>query len=442
MRVPMPCSRVVWTERTNPYDELAYRCLPIEWTAPERLALASTLHGGPRLDTDACRVLELGCGDGANLLPMAHHRNRASFVGVDGAASQIALANERRALLNLKNARFIHADFRQAEHLLDGEFDVIIGHGIFSWVPDDARDVLLSLCRKALRPGGLLYLNYNTYPGWSLRGMVREFLLAQTAHGGDLRERALQAQQVAKQIAGSFGSAGQADASPYSRLLANEFLFVGEHDLSYVAHEFLSEINRAYWRSDFLALLRSHGFEFVADADFNYSSGRLPVHFALQLKNFDWVGRAVEDTADLLCNRQLHSPILTRGAHPSRPLGTCEFAEFSLASCLVPLPVREDRALWFQHPPTGYEVETRKTAMAVALSRLHPRWPRGLRVADLFNDVAAVMEDLLLLHRNGLLELRLAEPADPVADSRPLARLEAQLGGYATTRYHTRIAAA
>ena len=42
----------------NPYDELPYFAYPIEWTAPERLALASLLHGGPRLSLDSYRVLE------------------------------------------------------------------------------------------------------------------------------------------------------------------------------------------------------------------------------------------------------------------------------------------------------------------------------------------------------------------------------------------------
>jgi hypothetical protein len=51
----------------NPYDKLLDKSLPIEWTAPERLALASLLHGGPRPPLDTYRVLELGCGDGANL---------------------------------------------------------------------------------------------------------------------------------------------------------------------------------------------------------------------------------------------------------------------------------------------------------------------------------------------------------------------------------------
>ena len=68
----------------DPYDEVPYRSIPIRMDGTERLALASLLHGGPRPALDSYRVLELGCGNGANLLPLAFYRRHATFVGVDG----------------------------------------------------------------------------------------------------------------------------------------------------------------------------------------------------------------------------------------------------------------------------------------------------------------------------------------------------------------------
>ena len=121
---------------SNPYDELPYTSFPIEWTAPERLALASFLHGGPRTRLDEYRVLELGCGNGANLLPLAYYRRQATFVGVDGAQSQIEVAQARQAALELSNLEFIHTDFLTATDRLSGQFDFILAHGVFSWVPE------------------------------------------------------------------------------------------------------------------------------------------------------------------------------------------------------------------------------------------------------------------------------------------------------------------
>jgi hypothetical protein len=67
-------------------------------------------------------------------------------------------------------------------------------------VPDEVRDVFLELVADRLNPGGLLYLNYNTRPGWNIRGLVRDFLIAQTAEEPSLRARARQAQEVSARV--------------------------------------------------------------------------------------------------------------------------------------------------------------------------------------------------------------------------------------------------
>src|SRR5262245_52281055 len=420
------------TTPANPYDELPYNSFPIEWTAPERLALASLLHGGPRPPLDGYRVLELGCGNGANLLPLAYFRRHGTFVGIDGAASQIDVARGRQSALGLPNIEFIHADFLAADRQLSGQFDYIIAHGVFSWVPHDARDATLELCAGRLRPGGLLYLNYNTRPGWNVRGLVREFLLAQTASKTGLRARA----QLAVAVAHTMVAALTGVEHPYSQLLAREFQFVEEGDLTWVGHEFLSPDNHPYWRSEFLALVRRHRLEYVADADFNCPSGRVPADLVPRLDVEQITGRSIEDTADLLCYRQLHSPILTPGPWGRRPPERDEFGELLVASCLEPLPpAGGDAVAMFRHP-SGYEVEAKEEDIRGALTRLLPLWPRGLQAKTLFPDVMRMAEDLRLLHRHGLIELRCIEPANFETHQDALNRLEETWGGYITTPYH------
>jgi SAM-dependent methyltransferase len=422
---------------TNPYDELPYRSCPVEWTAPERLAVASLLHGGPRPPLGRYRVLEMGCGNGANLMPLAYYRRHAGFVGVDGALSQIAAAQARKSALGLSNVEFVHADFRTASQRLSGRFDYVIAHGIFSWVPKEVRDALLELFAERLLPGGLLYLNYNARPGWDVRGLVREFLLARTAGEGSLRSRA----QVAQEVAAKVASALAGVTHPYSQLLANEFRFVREGDVSWVGHEFLAADNHSYWRSEFLALAARHGLEYVADADFNYPSGRIPEELALRLDVEAITGGSIEDTVDLLCYRQLHSPILTPVPLRRDLPGLAEFGNLLVASCLEPFP-SGDRAgsAMFKHP-SGYEVEAKEDFMRTGLARLRPLWPRGLRVAEALADVRQVEEDLRLLHRNGLIELRCIEQGDFGVDGDALNNLEREWGGYMTTPYHQTLVA-
>ena len=94
----------------------------------------------------------------------------------------------------------------------------------------------------------------------------------------------------------------------------------------------------------------------------------------------------------------------------------------------------------FQHP-SGYTVEAKESVTQHALERLLACWPRGQRIGELFADVSYVMDDLLLLHRNGLIELRCVEAGDAPAESAVLRSWESSKAGYATTPYHTRIAA-
>lgn len=415
--------------RRSPYDTLPYESRPIEWTAPERLAIASLLHGGPRVDLRSYRYLELGCGNGANLIPLAYYRRHAQFVGVDSASTACQQAMARADALGLDNLKFIHADFGDAVRELDGEYDVILGHGVFSWVTDTVRDELLDVCERYLAPSGLLCLSYNTRPGWDVRGLLRDFLRTLTAEVQGLPARSELAQQVATRLASILAPVEH----PYSQLLASELGLIRDAHHSYVGHEYLAEHNRAYWRREFLQLLSERGFAHVADADFNYSSGRLPEGLESRVPELGLSSVSQQDALDLLCFRQFHCPVLTHSTWTSKPMQDAELASLYVASRM--LPSESGAKGRFRHP-SGYEVEAAEDPMCSALVHLHEVWPRGERVEALFSDLGVVREDLLLLQLNGLVELRSVEPADFGVEPGALHRLEAP-HGYHTTPHHT-----
>ena len=58
-----------------------------------------------------------------------------------------------------------------------GNFDYIIAHGVYSWIPEPVRDQLLKVCKDHLAPQGVAYISYNTYPGWHMMSMIREMML-------------------------------------------------------------------------------------------------------------------------------------------------------------------------------------------------------------------------------------------------------------------------
>ena len=76
------------------YDAVAYpsRCCP--QAHPDRLATLATLFGMAPAPVERCRVLELGCGDGRNLLALAFALPGSTFVGVDLAPSAVARAKD------------------------------------------------------------------------------------------------------------------------------------------------------------------------------------------------------------------------------------------------------------------------------------------------------------------------------------------------------------
>jgi len=317
------------------------------------------------------------------------------------------------------------------DDVLEGQFDFILLHGVISWVPDDVRDALLQVCGERLTDNGLVYLNYNTRPGWNVRGLVREYLLGRVDQNLLLPEQGRLAQQVAAQMADALAL----DAHPYSQLLANEFRFVCDNHVSYVAHEFLAPCNTAYWRSEFMALAVQFGLYHVADADFSYASGRIDPALPARLQQDGLVSRSLEDTVDLVSYRQLHTPLLAK--LPPVPDRAPDIQDLHLASCLQ-LSDRSQAGKYLH--PNGYEVDVSHPALAAALDRLGPRWPAAEPLAVLLDNPAQHRDDLLLLHRHGLVELRLpqAPPAGAQGPNR-LNPLERQWGSYYTNAIHQRM---
>src|SRR6185437_7616371 len=72
------------------YDLLPYESAPYPHSRPERLATLATLLGLTPANPSEARVLELGCGFGGNLMPLAELYPRSQFVGLDASSRQIA----------------------------------------------------------------------------------------------------------------------------------------------------------------------------------------------------------------------------------------------------------------------------------------------------------------------------------------------------------------
>ena len=177
------------------YDEIPYPNVSHSLSHPDRLATVASLLGMTPAPVEQCRVLELGCAGGGNLIPMAYALPSSTFVGIELSTRQVAEGEQIIAALGLKNISLKQMNILDVDDGL-GQFDYIIAHGVYSWVPPDVQDKLLAICRHNLASNGVAYISYNTYPGWNMLGTLRQMMLYHTRHAADPHQQAAEARAL------------------------------------------------------------------------------------------------------------------------------------------------------------------------------------------------------------------------------------------------------
>lgn len=143
------------------YDQLPYDSQFFTSSHPDRMAVMAILHGMTPPDVGSCRVLELGCSNGGNLLGMAQSLPGAQFVGIDLSPLQIANGRAIVAGVGLSNVTLEEASILDVDDAF-GTFDYIICHGVYSWVPEEVRRKIFAIFARNLAPNGVAYVSYNT----------------------------------------------------------------------------------------------------------------------------------------------------------------------------------------------------------------------------------------------------------------------------------------
>lgn len=186
---------MVYSKNESSYDEIPYKSISFPQTHPNRLSTLGRIFGLMPAPVTRCRVLELGCASGGNLLPMAFHLPESEFVGVDLSFRHVQQATKVIRELELKNARIDHASISDIDKSW-GTFDYIICHGVYSWAPQEVQDKILDVSSANLASQGIAYVSYNTYPGWHLRGLIRDMMHYHTGQFEETAKRIEQARAV------------------------------------------------------------------------------------------------------------------------------------------------------------------------------------------------------------------------------------------------------
>jgi len=246
---------------TNAYDRVPYVGGAFAQTHPIRLATVASLFGLDAPPPGRCRVLELGCGNGSNLIPMADSLPGAEFVGVDLAASPVEQGNRRIARLGIPNVRLEQGDVCALDRSL-GRFDYVIAHGLYSWIPPAVRPHVMRVFGELLTDDGVAYVSYNALPGCRLRHLVRDLL---KAHFGS---RAFEPSQIGE-VRAFLADLARLSASkdlPFLELLQREIAFVGRLPDDVLFHDDLAVESHAFLLTEVVAEAASNGLQFLGEA--------------------------------------------------------------------------------------------------------------------------------------------------------------------------------
>jgi SAM-dependent methyltransferase len=435
----------------DPYDERPYTEHAYAETHPSRIAAVGRLSGWGAPLLEQARVLELGCARGGNLLPMAAGLPRATFVGVDRSARQIADAQAVAAGAGLGNVTFVQATFDALE--LAGSFDYVLCHGVLSWIPANERGVLLDRIARCLAPGGIAHVSFNVLPGWYGRMAARDWLRfaasSPGAEGGPLESLAWLRAQV---------SPAQAD---YRRSLEAVERRLDETDPAYARHEYLADEHHPLSIREFLGEASAAGLTYMGDA--------IPATTAVELLGDEARRRALAlDTAGrqqlvdfVRCTAFRHALLVRADDARSRSWqAPPELDPRAIRSLLVASRLRPQASHAAERPVEAFEgdgqtVQLSEPSLRRALHELARAAPAPLLFDDLLRRIpglgapdeasdalASELFDLWLA--TGAIDL-LAAPGNfsLVAGERPaacpLARWRATHGGAITNRLHQEV---
>lgn len=288
---------------------------------PLRLRLAFLNQGLAFPEVGAACELGFGQGLSANMHAAA---SLVQWHGNDFNPAQAGFAQELAAAAGA-GAQLTDESFAEFSARTDlPQFDYIGLHGIWSWISDENRALIVEFIRTRLKVGGVLYISYNTLPGWAAFAPMRHLL---TLHA---QVQGSEGQGIVGRIDGAFEFADKLlEANPgYARAnpgVPDRFKKVKEQNRHYVAHEYF---NRDWEPMHFATLakwLEPAKLQFACSAhilDHVDPLNLTPQQQALINSTSDVALR--ETTRDFIGNQQFRRDYWVRGARKLSPLEQSE----------------------------------------------------------------------------------------------------------------------
>lgn len=369
-----------------PYDSHAY-----PQSAPGHLAAMAYLFGLDALEVSGARVLEIGCAAGGDLIPFAACHPRARVVGIDLSQVQIDLGRARVQALGLDNLELVTGDIARVDLAALGQFDFIICHGVYSWVPDEVQEAILSAISAVLAAQGVAYLSYNVYPGWEAKEIVRDAMLLSCGGTATSEEKV----HSARGMVSFLEEVAPAD-SVLGRVLADYRAVAGNAGDYYLLHEELEAFNAPCYFLEMMERAGTHGLAYLAEARpqvmfaGNYGA-KVAEHLLKTCGNSQVL---LEQHLDFVVNRTFRQSLLVHAQRAPQiryQLDRSRYRRLHFAAGVSPVDglTRLDYSRQEYLEPDGATLFTNDPGIKAALDALYARWPWTLTWQELLDGVRA-----------------------------------------------------
>lgn len=370
------------------YDEIPYPSHPFRQTHPDRLETIGRLFGMAPKPPHQSRILEIGCASGGNLIPMAAQLPEAELWGIDLSQRQIDDGNEIVKATGITNLKLEQMDILKLDAHI-GEFDYIICHGVYSWVPANVQKRILEIYQSCLTPQGVGYISFNTYPGWHFRGLIRDMMCFHVRNLDDPKKRIEQSRALLQFLSQSVDH----ESSAYGMLLKNELNLLNRQSDSYLFHEHLEAFNHPVYFHEFAEMAWNHQLQYLGDANFSTMwSGNFKPEVAKTLERVapDMLQR--EQYSDFLRNRTFRQSLLCHAnVKIDRNLTAEQFEEARVCGTFrqgeneTEINLSPKVSVNFIENSTKRTMETNDALLKASIVHMANAFPGSLTVDELFS---------------------------------------------------------